>query len=81
MKHGDQTALVKLKRWRDNPVAFVQENFGVQPDDWQAEALNAVAGYGNPRRRLVLKSATGVGKSSVLAWIGWLRLACYGTQA
>jgi hypothetical protein len=30
-----------IERWWDYPVQFVREQFGVEPDPWQAEVLNA----------------------------------------
>lgn len=30
-----------IARWREHPLAFVRENFGVEPDAWQADALEA----------------------------------------
>ena len=32
---------------------------------------------GNVRNRLAMKACTGPGKSAVLSWIGWYRLACF----
>jgi len=55
----------KLLHWKDDPVAFVRENFGAEPDAWQADALMAAA----VRNRVVLKAAKGPGKTCVLAWI------------
>lgn len=68
----------KIKQWRHDPLLFVRENFQVEPDEWQAGGLRASGGETNPRRRLGMKSCTGAGKSTELAWIGWHRLACFG---
>jgi phage terminase large subunit len=66
----------KIKRWRANPAYFVQEQFKVDPDAWQIEALNAFA---DPeKRRISLQACAGPGKSAVLAWCAWNFLACYG---
>jgi phage terminase large subunit len=74
-------ARAKLRRWRDDPIAFVRENFQVEPDVWQVEALTPLSGKeAQPRRRLAMKACTGPGKSAVLAWIGWHRLACFGSR-
>ena len=56
-----------VKRWHDAPWSFVRENFGVEPDGWQDEALHLIA---KPEtRRLALKACKGPGKTALLAWI------------
>lgn len=67
----------RLRRWRVDPRTFVREVFGVTPDAWQDDALIALGGPSNPKRKLCMKACTGPGKSAVLAWIGWHRLACF----
>ena len=67
----------KFKSWRENPAQFVHEQFKVDPDKWQLEALNSLGGSYNPARRVCMKACTGPGKSALEAWIGWLRLSCY----
>lgn len=69
-----------IKRWRLDPVAFVRENFKVEPDEWQKEALEAIGGDYRPRRRVALKACTGPGKSTVLSWAGWHRLSCFAEE-
>ena len=66
-----------IVRWRRDPVSFVVDNFGVTPDVWQAEALEALGGEAVARRRVAMKACTGPGKSAVLAWAGWHRLSCF----
>lgn len=70
----------KIRNWRENPCRMVHEEFHVELDRWQEQALlsQAMPGF-NPRRRLAFKAATGVGKSTVLAWLGWWRLLCFGS--
>lgn len=70
----------KIKHWRENPVAFVYDNFGVDLDPWQIDALEPIGGSPNPRRRLGMKACTGPGKSATLAWIGWHRLSCFADR-
>lgn len=70
----------KIKTWRENPVQFVFDNFKVDPDPWQLDALSKLGGARNPRRRLAMKACTGPGKSAVLAWIGWHRLLCFAEK-
>lgn len=60
-------AAATLRRWRLDPIAFVREVFGVEPDAWQAEAL---AAFPN-KQRIALKASKGPGKSTVLAWCAW----------
>lgn len=69
-----------IRRWRENPDQFVREVFGVEPDLWQVDALRLLGGPADPRRRVAMKACTGPGKSAVLAWIGWHRLACHGME-
>lgn len=61
----------KLKQWRDDPVSFVVEQFGVTPDPWQAEVLRAFP----HKQRIAMKAAKGCGKTTVLAWLIWNYLA------
>jgi phage terminase large subunit len=60
-------AVEQLARWRQHPSAMVRELFGVQPDAWQEEALEAFPNA----PRLAFKACKGPGKTAVLAWIGW----------
>jgi hypothetical protein len=69
-----------LRSWREYPAKFVYDNFKVDPDDWQIEALEALGGDYQHVRRLGMKACTGPGKTALLAWSGWLRLACYGRK-
>ncbi len=70
----------RIKRWRRNPLAFVTEELHAEPDAWQVDALETLGGDPSPRRRLAMKACTGPGKSAVLAWIGWHRLACFASK-
>lgn len=56
-----------ISRYRRDPVAFVRECFGVEPDPWQLEALEAFP----INRRLALQAAKGPGKTALLAWLIW----------
>lgn len=62
-----------LIRWRRDPVIFVREVFGVEPDKWQKRALR---NYG-ANRRSGAKACKGPGKTAVLAWIAWHFLVCF----
>lgn len=71
-------AAQRIARWRQDPVAFVRENFGVEPDTWQVDALQAFA---DPKiKRISLQACAGPGKSALLAWCGWHFLACQGEK-
>lgn len=69
-----------IRDWRLDPVLFVREVFGVEPDEWQVDALRAMGGDHNARRRLCMKACTGPGKSATLAWMGWHRLLCFAEE-
>ena len=71
-------AVERIKEWRENPVKFVLDNFKVEPDPWQIDALMSIAPQNNSWKiRCAFKSCTGAGKSTILSWIGWYRLACF----
>lgn len=58
---------LQLKNWRENPVSFVREQFGVEPDAWQAEILTQFP----KQNRIAMKACKGPGKTTVLAWLAW----------
>lgn len=60
-------AQAKIARWRSDPIAFVREEFGVEPDDWQVEFLTAY----NNEQRTAAKACKGPGKTAALAWAAW----------
>jgi len=67
-----------LQEWRHNPKEYVYDMFGVDPDLWQVDALEAL---GDPaKQRIALQASAGVGKSTILAWAGWYFLTCWGTK-
>lgn len=53
-----------LAKLTDDPVLFVREILGAEPDEWQAEALNSLA----KESRTAIRSGHGVGKSCMQAW-------------
>jgi len=65
------TAAATLRRWREDPVAFVRECLGATPDPWQVDVLRAFPK--NPR--VAMTACKGPGKTAVLAWIAWDFLA------
>lgn len=60
-----------MRRWRVDPVAFVRENFHVEPDAWQLRVLRSAARSVKSAVRIAMKASKGVGKSAVLAWLMW----------
>ena len=54
-----------LLRWRLDPVAFVREAIGAEPDEWQRKALSKLA---KPGAKVSIRSCHGPGKSCVAAW-------------
>lgn len=75
---ADAVAAAVIRRWREDPVTFVRENFGVEPDAWQADVLQAWADPNIPR--ISLQACAGPGKTAVLAWCAWNFLSCYGLK-
>lgn len=55
-----------IERYVNNPVLFVREVLGQEPEAWQAEAMDAIVA-GN--RRLSIRSGHGVGKSTFASWV------------
>jgi hypothetical protein len=59
-------AIDRLVRWKTYPPSFVRENFGVEPDPWQLEVLEAFP----TKQRIASCASKGVGKSTLDAWLG-----------
>lgn len=67
-----------VTRYHQDPVLFVQEVLGIDPQPWQGEFLKAVA---RGERRISVKSAHGVGKSSACSWaMLWVILTHYPSK-
>jgi hypothetical protein len=60
-----EQAKATLLRWKANPCAFVREVFGITPEAWQVEALQAIVNHD----RIAVKSGHGVGKSAFESWV------------
>lgn len=58
--------------WRKNPVEAIKAWFNVVPEDYQAEIITDL--FVGQHDRVAGKSGHGVGKSTTLAWAGWLFL-------
>jgi phage terminase large subunit len=64
-----------IEKYRNDPVSFVREVLGVEPDEWQVDFLDAVAA-GN--RKISIRSGHGVGKSTAGSWaMLWYLLTRY----
>ena len=57
----------RLAKWAKDPEQFVLNVFGVRPDPWQVDVLQAVPRH----QRLAMKACKGPGKTAVLAWLAW----------
>lgn len=68
----------KIRTWRDQPDQFVRDNFKIEPDAWQIEALRAFADPLKPR--ISMQACAGPGKTACLAWCIWNFLSCYGAE-
>lgn len=73
MNNTDAWKLVLERYWHD-PVGFVRDIFGVEPDEWQVELLEAVA---DPdERQISVRSGHGVGKSTGVSWAAIWHATC-----
>jgi len=64
-----------IDRYKNNPVLFVREVLGQEPEAWQEEALQAIAAG---ERRISIRSGHGVGKSTFASWAAiWYPLTRY----
>lgn len=57
----------KIALWRLHPAQMVRDLFGVEPDAWQLEVLEAFPN----NQRIAMKASKGVGKTCLLAWLAW----------
>jgi len=57
--------VVRARRWKRDPVAFVREQFQAEPDPWQADALRMFP----TSQRIAMKAAKGPGKTCCLSWL------------
>jgi phage terminase large subunit len=71
-------AQANIRRWRADPVAFVREQFGIEPDEWQKDVLTAFADPLKPR--ISMQACAGPGKTAALAWCGWNFMTCYAEK-
>src|SRR6185436_18380446 len=72
-----ERAQANIRRWKSDPVSFVQDIFDVKPDPWQIKVLRAFADPDPKMARIAMQACAGPGKSAVLCWCGWNFLLCY----
>jgi phage terminase large subunit len=65
MTNANNPFIEFIRRYRGDPVLFVREVLGVEPDDWQKEFLTAIA---QGKRQISVRSGHGVGKSTAASW-------------
>ena len=63
---ADNPYVAFVKRYRNDPVAFVEQVLNQSPDPWQKEFLNAVA---SGERKISIRSGHGTGKSTAASWV------------
>ena len=71
VEHHAHDIQAALNQWAADPVKFVRDNFGVEPDLWQIDVLTNYT----RRQRIAMKASKGVGKTAVEAWCVWHFLA------
>ena len=62
---ADNTMIDVVQRYAKRPTLFVQEILGVEPLDYQAEFLEAIA---SGERKISVRSGHGTGKSTAASW-------------
>lgn len=78
MTEAQLKAVRSIRSYRKDILLYVREQFKVEPDEWQKEALLNFANSDMKIFRLSLQACAGPGKSAVLAWCGWWFLCCQG---
>jgi len=64
-----------LQYWTQNPIEAVKAWFNVTPEPYQADIINALLKPGADKvSRVAVKSSHGVGKTTTMAWCGWVFL-------
>lgn len=58
---------------------MVRSEFGVEPDRWQLDALEAFSSGDPDKQRISLQACAGPGKSALLSWLGWNFMVCYNS--
>lgn len=74
-------AIENMARWQIEPIVYVREVLGAEPDSWQAEALialgQAIQNVPGAFDKFCLKACKGPGKSCLLAWVILWFMTCF----
>lgn len=62
-----------VARYRTDPLSFVENVFKATPDPWQRKVLKAIA---LGALRVSIRSGNGVGKTTLLSWLGIWFVVC-----
>lgn len=60
-----------IEYWTNNPVEAMKDWFKVTPTDYQGDILTDMFTGHNRETRIAIKSAHGVGKTTLTSWAGW----------
>lgn len=73
MSPFDQQMVKAFAYWRANPVEAIKDWFGVTPEPYQGDVLNALLAEDGVSR-VAVKSGHGVGKTTIESWCHWVYL-------
>jgi len=73
-------AAALIKKWRNDPVQMVREEFKAEPDYWQKKVLRALPDTDPKKQRIAMKANKGPGKTAVEAWAIWWFMGCQGER-
>lgn len=62
-----ESAAERIRHWRENPLAFAEEELKFKPDPWQEDFLRKLPSQEPNEKRISLQACTGPGKTAVLA--------------
>jgi hypothetical protein len=73
-----ERAAAAVRRWRENPLAFVYEELKFEPDPWQEDFFRVLPSQNPKEKQVALKACTGPGKSACLAGANLWFMGCFG---
>src|SRR3990167_9457167 len=71
-------AFERVRRWRENPLAFAFEECGFTADAWQEDFLRKLPSQDPKEKRISLQACTGPGKTAALAVANLWFIGCHG---